>query len=86
LRFMLERKETDEEFQARMDRARKKSAAETNREVVFVICFYAAGFAGYYYLRHGDWHGVYFLFAGVNLLLLAVATSLLIGIYKSRLL
>jgi hypothetical protein len=81
---MLERKETDEEFQARMDRARKKSAAENNKEVLYVICFYAAGFAGYYYLRHGDWRGVYFLFAGVNLLIIAVATSLLIGIYKSR--
>jgi len=67
-----------------MDRAREKDASETNRAAVFGIGIYAAGLAAYFYLKSGDWHGIYFLFAGVNLLLLAVATSLLIGIYKSR--
>jgi len=80
----LERKETYAEFQARMDRAREKDAAETNKAAVFGIGIYAAGLAAYFYLRSGDWHGIYFLFAGVDLLLLAVAASLLIGIYKSR--
>ena len=67
-----------------MDRARKKDAAETNRAAVFGISIYAAGIAAYYYLRSGDWHGVYFLYAGVNLLLLAVAAGSLVGIYRSR--
>ena len=67
-----------------MDRAREKDAAETNRAAVTIIVIYAMGLSAYYYLRSGDWHGIYFLFAGVNLLLFAVATSLLIGIYKSR--
>jgi hypothetical protein len=67
-----------------MDRAREKDAAETNKAAVIGIGIYAAGLAAYYYLRSGDWNGIYFLFAGVNLLLLAIASSLLIGIYKSR--
>lgn len=67
-----------------MDRAREGNAAETNKAAVFGIGIYAVGLASYYYLRSGDWHGIYFFFVGVNLLLLAVAASLLIGIYKSR--
>ena len=67
-----------------MDSARKKDATETNRAAVIGISIYAAGIAAYYYLRSGDWHGVYFLYAGVNLLLLAVAAGLPVGIYRSR--
>jgi hypothetical protein len=67
-----------------MDRAREGDAAKTNKVAVFGIGIYAAGLAAYFHLRSGDWHGIYFLFAGVNLLLLVVAGSLLFGIYKSR--
>ena len=67
-----------------MDRAREKDVAETNKWTVFGIGIYGAGVAAYFYLRSADWHGIYFLFAGVDLLLLAVAASLLTGIYKSR--
>ena len=80
----MKRKETYKEFQARMDRIREKDAADTNRAAVFGLSIYAAGLAAYCYLRSGDWHGIYFLYAGVNLLLITVAASLLIGIYKSR--
>lgn len=67
-----------------MDRAREKDVGETNKAAVFGIGIYAAGLAAYFYLKSSDWHGIYLLFAAVNLLLFAVATSLLVGIYRSR--
>ena len=76
--------ETHAEFQARMDRAREKGAAESTRAAVVGIVIYVIGLSTYFYLKSGDWHGVYFLFVGVNLLLLTIAISLLIGIYRSR--
>lgn len=80
----MERKETYAEFQARMDRAREKDAGETNKAGVLGLGIYVAGVATYFYLKSSDWHGIYFLFAAVNSLLIAIATSLLVGIYRSR--
>ena len=80
----MNRRETHQEFQQRMDRARAESAAEANKGAIFGVGIYAIGLAAYFYLKSGEWHGVYFLFAGVNLLLFAVAVGLLIGTYRSR--
>ena len=76
-------KETEEEFTARMDRAREASAREANWRTILGLAIYGGIFGAVYLFRTSDWHAVYYLLLGVNLLLAVIAASLLIGIARS---
>lgn len=77
-------RETHEEFQKRMDRARDRETGMQNKEAIWSIVVMVAVWIAYHYLKSDDAHPVYLLYAGGMLLLLATAVSLLFGIHKSR--
>lgn len=76
--------ESSQEFAARMDRARRKSAAESNRVAFYGILVYALIGVAYFGMQDRDVPWLIVFLIVLDSIVLLVAVRSMISMYKSR--